>query len=81
MDDNGLWNRNLGVKRKRETEREKEMMEKLEKRYLRWMLGIERCLANTPSYLVREELLREGLGGRPERKAWTFEKRLEAEKS
>lgn len=49
-------------------------MEKLEERYLRWVLGVDR---GTPGYLVREELQREKLRGRTGRRAWRFEKRLE----
>jgi len=54
--------------------REREGMEKLEERYLRWVLDVDR---GTPGYLVREELQREKLRGRAGRRAWGFEKRLE----
>jgi len=40
--------------------KEKERMEKLEERYLRWVLGIDK----TPWYLVREELQREKIRSR-----------------
>lgn len=53
---------------------ERERMERLEERYLRWLLGVDR---RTPRYLVREELQRERLGERAGRRAWGFEKRLE----
>jgi len=54
--------------------KEREGMERLEERYLRWMLGVDR---RTPGYLVREELQREKLKGRAGRRAWGYEKRLE----
>lgn len=49
-------------------------MRKVEERFFRWVLGAERCM---PRYLVREELPREELRGRGNRRAWRFEKRLE----
>lgn len=39
---------------------ERERMEKLQEKVLRWMLGIDR---NTSGYMVREELQREMLRG------------------
>lgn len=54
--------------------REREEMERLEERFLRWILGIE---WNTLGYMVREELQRFRLGGRGGRRAWGYEKRLE----
>jgi len=54
--------------------KERNEIEKLEERYLRWMLRVDR---KTPGYLVREELRREKLKGRAGRRAWEFEKRLE----
>ncbi|XP_024868799.1 calcium-binding and coiled-coil domain-containing protein 2-like [Temnothorax curvispinosus] len=53
---------------------EKEGMERLEERYLRWVLGVDR---RTPGYLVREELQREKLRGRAGRRVWKFGRRLE----
>jgi len=53
---------------------ERESIEKLEERYMRWLLGVERM---TPWYLVREELQREKLRCRAARRAWGYEKRLE----
>lgn len=54
--------------------KERERVEKLEERYLRWVLGVE---GRTPGYLVREELQRDKLEGRAGRRALGFEKRLE----
>jgi len=54
--------------------KEREGMEKIEERYLRWMLDVDR---RTPGYLVREELQREKLKGRIRRRAWGYEERLE----
>lgn len=41
-------------------------MERMEKRYLRWVFGVDR---RTPGYLVREELQKDKLRGRAERRA------------
>lgn len=46
---------------------ERERMEKLQEKVLRWMLGIDR---NTPGYMVREELQREMLRGTVGIKTW-----------
>src|SRR5436190_13640875 len=54
--------------------REREGMEKLEERYLRWVLGVD---GRTPGYMVREELQREKLRTRAGKRAWGFEKRME----
>ncbi|XP_071568694.1 uncharacterized protein [Temnothorax nylanderi] len=54
--------------------REREGMERLEERYIRWVLGVD---GKTPWYLVREELQREKLRGRAGISAWRFEKKLE----
>jgi len=53
--------------------REREEVEKMEERYLRWLLGVG---FRTPWYMVREELQREKIRGRARRRAWGFEKRL-----
>jgi len=53
--------------------KETEGMERLQERYLRWVLGVER---RTPGYLVREEVQREKLRIRVGRRAWSFEERL-----
>lgn len=53
---------------------ERESVEKLEERYLRWLLGVG---PRTPGYMVREELQREKFRGRAERRAWGYERRLE----
>lgn len=55
---------------------ERERMEKLQEKVLRWMLGIDR---NTPGYMVREELQREMLRGRVGMKTWGYERKLECE--
>ncbi|KAL6418256.1 hypothetical protein ACFW04_012239 [Cataglyphis niger] len=49
--------------------RERKELEKLQKRYLRWVLGVE---WGTPGYMVREVLQREKLKERAGRKAWGF---------
>lgn len=54
--------------------KERDKMERLEERYLRWMLGVDKW---TPAYLVREELQREKLRIRAGRRVWSFERRLE----
>lgn len=54
--------------------KEREKIEGLKVRYIRWVLGVER---ETPWYLVREETQREKLKGRAGRRAWRFEERLE----
>jgi len=54
--------------------KEREGMERIEERYLRWVLGVD---ARTPGYMVREELQREKLRGRMGRRAAGFERRLE----
>lgn len=54
--------------------KERESMERLEERHLRWVLGLD---WSTPGYTVREEILRDKLRGRAERRAWVCERRLE----
>lgn len=54
--------------------KEREGIERVQERYLKWMIGVERC---TPGYLVREELQREKLRSRAGMKAWGYEKKLE----
>lgn len=46
-------------------------MEKLEEKYLRWVMRLD---SRTPRYMVRNELQREKFKGW--RLAWRFEKRL-----
>jgi len=53
---------------------EREEMEKLEERYIRWVLGVDRM---TPWYIIREELQREKLRCRAARRVRGYEKRLE----
>ncbi|XP_077255453.1 uncharacterized protein LOC143893678 [Temnothorax americanus] len=54
--------------------REREGIERMEERYIRWVLGAD---VRTPWYLVREKLQREKLRGRAGMRAWRFEKKLE----
>lgn len=65
MDDFGIWGRNIG--------KEKEKIERLVERYLKWILGIEE---RTSGYLVREELERDKLWSRAGRKTMAFEKKF-----
>lgn len=53
--------------------KEREKMEKLQERFLRWVMGVEE---RTPGYMVREEIKKEKLRSRTERRAWGFEERL-----
>lgn len=52
----------------------REGMDKLEKRFVRWKLGID---ARTPGYMVREKLQREKLRERAQSRVWKFERSLE----
>ncbi|XP_070529779.1 calponin homology domain-containing protein DDB_G0272472-like [Cardiocondyla obscurior] len=54
--------------------KEREEVEILQEKYLRWVLGVRRYV---PGYMVREELQRDKLKGRAEMRAWKYEKRLE----
>jgi len=54
--------------------KEREGIERLHERFLRWILGVEK---RTPGYLVREEMQREMMRSRAGRRAWNMEKRLE----
>jgi len=53
--------------------RERERMERMQERYLRWMMGVG---WRVPGYMIREELQRDKLRGRAGRRAWRFEERL-----
>lgn len=53
--------------------KEREGIEKLEERYMRWVLGLKR---RTPRYLIREEIKRGKLRERVRKRAWGFEERL-----
>jgi len=53
--------------------KEREDLERMKERYMRWLLGIE---GKTPGYLVREEMHREKLCVRAGRRAWEYERRL-----
>lgn len=48
-------------------------MERVEERYLRWVMGVDGI---TPGYLIREKLQREKIRSRASRKAWGYERRL-----
>ena len=54
--------------------RERERVECLQERYVRWVLGVDWC---TPGYMVREELQRDMLKGRAGMRAWNYERKLE----
>ena len=54
--------------------REREKIEHLQEKYIRWIMGVD---WNTPGYLVREEWQRGNLRESADRRAWSFEKRLE----
>ena len=54
--------------------REREKMERLQERFMKWVLGVNRC---TPGYMVREEMQRGMLKGRAGMRAWVYERKLE----
>ncbi|EZA58483.1 hypothetical protein X777_01104 [Ooceraea biroi] len=54
--------------------KERKEIERLQERYIRWVMGVER---QTPGYLIREEVQRDLLKGRAGMRAWKYEKRLE----
>jgi len=54
--------------------KEREDLERLEERYLRWLFGLD---SKTPGHLIREEIKRNKLRERAGARAWSFEKRLE----
>lgn len=56
--------------------KEREELEKIEERYLRWLLSVER---RTPGYLVREELQREKLCIRAGRRTWEYKEKRNSE--
>lgn len=49
--------------------KERERIEKLQDKYLKWMMGVKRY---TPGYMIREELQRETI--RVGMRAWSYEK-------
>jgi len=53
--------------------KERERMERIQERYLRWLMGVG---WRVPGYMIREELQRDKLRGRAGRRAWGFEERL-----
>lgn len=56
---------------------EREEIERIEERYLRWILGMDN---KTPEYMVREELQRDKIKGRAGTRTWGFERRMEKRK-
>jgi len=52
---------------------EREKIERTQKRFLRWMMGVS---WRSPGYMIRDELQRDKLRVRAGRSAWGFEKRL-----
>ncbi|XP_036148444.1 uncharacterized protein LOC118647508 [Monomorium pharaonis] len=54
--------------------KERDSLERLKERYLRWVMGLD---WHTPGYMIREEMLRDKLRGKAGRRAWKYEKRLE----
>ena len=53
--------------------KEREGLERMQEKYLKWLLGVE---WGTPGYMIREELQRDKVKTRAGRRAWTFEGRL-----
>lgn len=53
---------------------EREKMEGLKEKYIRWVLGVDE---RTPGYMVREELQKDRLRERAGGRAWGYEKSLE----
>lgn len=58
-------------------EREREEIERIGEKYLRWMLSVD---GRTPKYLVREKLQREKMRKRVGERARGFKKKLESGK-
>lgn len=54
--------------------KERDGIEMIQDRYLRWLMGVER---HVPGYLLREELQRDKLRGRVGMRAWKYERKLE----
>ncbi|CAD6216935.1 GSCOCG00011370001-RA-CDS, partial [Cotesia congregata] len=52
----------------------REEVERIQDRFLRWVLGVSRSVAG---YMVREELQRDRLEGKAGIRAWSFEKKVE----
>jgi len=53
--------------------RERERMERMQERYLKWVMGVS---WRVPGYMIREEFQRDKLRGRAGRRAWGFEERM-----
>ncbi|KYN50622.1 hypothetical protein ALC57_15112 [Trachymyrmex cornetzi] len=53
--------------------KERERVESLQERYIKWVLGVDR---GTPGYMVREEIQREKMRMRAGKRAWAFKERL-----
>ncbi|KMQ86815.1 hypothetical protein RF55_14106 [Lasius niger] len=54
--------------------KEREKVERLQERYLRWVMGVD---WGTPGYMVMEELQRDKLRGRMGRRAWGMRRLVE----
>lgn len=54
--------------------KKREGVERLQERYLRWLLGVEK---HTLGYLIREKLQREKLKGKAGMRVWGYERKLE----
>lgn len=54
--------------------KEREELERIQDRFLKWVTGVER---STPGYMVREELQRDKLMGRAGMRAWGYERKLD----
>lgn len=54
--------------------KEREEVEKIGKKYLRWLLGVDR---RTPGYMIREEMQREKMRKRAGKRAWEYKRRIE----
>lgn len=53
-------------------------MERLQERYLRWVLGVKR---NTLRYIVTEELDRDKLKVKARMRTWKYDRKLEESRS
>jgi len=71
MDCSGVWGRDLGIEGERERERER--IERMQERYMKWMMGVN---WKTLGYMIREELQRDKLRVRAGRRTWRFDKKL-----
>lgn len=54
--------------------KEREGIERMKERYLKWILGVDR---RTPGYMIKEELQRDIIREKAGRRAWGFENKME----